>query len=285
MKRKNWSAHGIEVTHMVMELDGSSTHRSQSTDDFVRLHVGMRGDYRVVYPQMGKTYDLIGGHHDVFYARNFEMEFVNKTPLIETFGVRFPVAQFIAYTDGANDVLSRFCERIARGEATMLFDEWSGLTPALEITIRQIIDADFDGKLLELFVLSKSIELLTLSIDASLAGPAGQYIRTTSDRERIVAAREVVNDRLRDPPTLSEVARLVGLNEFKLKRGFKEVFGTTVFAYLTEQRLELAKRYLLDTDRTAAEVAFELGYATPQHFSAAFKKRFGVTPNSMRKAP
>jgi AraC-like DNA-binding protein len=79
--------------------------------------------------------------------------------------------------------------------------------------------------------------------------------------------------------------RRVGLNEYKLKRGFRELFGTTVFAYLSEQRLALAKRMLLDTDKTAAEIAFELGYATPQHFSAAFKKRFGVSPKSMRKNP
>jgi len=69
------------------------------------------------------------------------------------------------------------------------------------------------------------------------------------------------------------------------KRGFKEMFGVTVYGYLTEQRLETARRALLDTDKTAAEVAFELGYATPQHFHNAFKKRFGVTPNSVRKAP
>lgn len=85
------------------------------------------------------------------------------------------------------------------------------------------------------------------------------------------------------PPTLSEVARSVGLNEYKLKRGFKETFGTTVFSYLTEQRLESAKRLLLDTDKTASEVGFELGYATAQHFHHAFKNRFGVTPNSMRR--
>src|SRR3569623_1290908 len=68
-------------------------------------------------------------------------------------------------------------------------------------------------------------------------------------------------------------------------RSFEEMFGATVYVYLTEQRLETARRALLDTDKTAAEVAFELGYATPQHFHSAFKKRFGVTPNSVRKAP
>jgi len=110
-------------------------------------------------------------------------------------------------------------------------------------------------------------------------------VKSATDRERLVAARDLINTRLTNPPSLSEVAKHVGLNEYKLKRGFKEMFGVTVYGYLTEQRLETARRALLDTDKTAAEVAFELGYATPQHFHNAFKKRFGVTPNSVRKAP
>jgi AraC-like DNA-binding protein len=286
MTRVDWTAHGIRVTHTVTEFAESSLHRGQGTDDVVRLHVGLRGNYSVRYPQLDRGYDLVGGHHNIFYARDFELEFVNKTAVIETFGVQFPVPQFVAYVDGTNDVLSRFCERAVRGEASMLFEAWAGMTPALEHTIRQIVDCQYAGRLLDLFVLSKAIELLTLSIDAALDGRgAAQYPKTSADRDRIVEARDRVNERLTDPPSLAELARLVGLNEFKLKRGFKEMFGTTVFAYLTAERLELAKRALLDTEKTAAEIAFELGYATPQHFSAAFKKHFGVTPNSMRKTP
>lgn len=285
MPRTCWAGHGIQITHTVTEFAGSSAQHGRATDDAVRLHFGLRGDYSVNYPQLGRSFDLIGGHHNVLYARNFEFEFVNKTPIIETFGVRFPIDQFVTYVARTNPVLSNFCERVVHGEPGMLFDAWAGMTPALEITIRQIIDSQYDDRLQELFVLSKAIELLTLSIGASLDPQVGEYVKTTADRERIVAARDLVNERLAEPPTLSELARLVGVNEFKLKHGFKEMFGTTVFAYLTEQRLELARRYLVDTDKTAAEIASELGYATPQHFNASFKKRYGVTPNSMRKAP
>jgi AraC family transcriptional activator of pyochelin receptor len=213
------------------------------------------------------------------------LEFVNKTPSLETFGVQFPVEQFVAYTAGASDELSLFCDRIAAGKASILFDDWAPMTPAIEATIRQIRETEYDGATRDLFVLSKSIELLVQSIEAHKVPTGDAYLKTASDRDRVVAARDLVNTRLTNPPSLSEVAKLVGLNEYKLKRGFKEMFATTVFAYLTEQRLELAKRSLLETEKTAAEIAFELGYATPQHFHNAFKKRFGVTPNSMRKTP
>ena len=87
------------------------------------------------------------------------------------------------------------------------------------------------------------------------------------------------------PPNLSEIAGTVGLNEYKLKRGFKKIFKTTVFGYLTQQRLHLAHQYLRDTEKTAAEISFDLGYASPQHFNNAFKKKFGITPYSVRNNP
>jgi AraC family transcriptional activator of pyochelin receptor len=285
MQRTDWRSHGLLVTHTASEFDKETVHRGQAADGMVRLHFGLRGDYSVNYPEIGRSFDLVGGHHNVLFAQPFDLEFVNKTPSLETFGVQFPVEQFIAYTAGASDELSQFCDRVAAGKASILFDEWAPITPAIEATIRQIRETEYEGATRDLFVLSKSIELLVQSIEAHKVPTGDAYLKTASDRERVVAARDLVNTRLTDPPSLSEVAKLVGLNEYKLKRGFKEMFATTVFAYLTEQRLELAKRSLLDTEKTAAEIAFDLGYATPQHFHNAFKKRFGVTPNSMRKTP
>lgn len=210
---------------------------------------------------------------------------MNKTPWLETFGIKFPVDQFVSYVAGATPALSRFCERITAGESGILFDSWAVMNPALENAIRDIVDCQYTGALKDALLLSKGIELLVLSVDAAESTDTPSCLKTAADGDKVIAARDLVNARLTDPPTLSELARQVGLNEYKLKRGFKEMFGATVFTYLTEQRLELPKRYVLDTQKQAAEIAFELGYATPQHFSHAFKKRFGVAPNSMRKTP
>jgi len=112
-----------------------------------------------------------------------------------------------------------------------------------------------------------------------------EFVKTSGDKEKIIAVRDLINQRLSDPPSLVQIARSVGINEYKLKRGFKEIFNNTVFGYLTEQRLLLAQQYLRDTQTTAAEISFELGYSTPQHFNNVFKKRFGITHDSSRKTP
>jgi AraC family transcriptional regulator, transcriptional activator of the genes for pyochelin and ferripyochelin receptors len=279
----DWRGHGLRVTRSVADFEQLGLHTGESDADVVRLHFGLRGDYRVRYPGLERSYDLVGGHHNIFYAKPFKLEFENKTRSLETFGIQFPVRQFVSYVDGASDRLSRYCELIVNGKNGILFEQWGAMTPALEVAIRQIIDCRYEGTLKDLFLLSKSIELLVLSIEANPDEPRAQRPMTATDRERIVAARDLVNERLTNPPSLSEVAKRVGLNEYKLKRGFKDTFGTSVFAYLTEQRLELAKRLLLDTDKSASEVGFELGYATAQHFHNAFKRRFGATPNSVRR--
>jgi len=98
------------------------------------------------------------------------------------------------------------------------------------------------------------------------------------DRERILFARDYVIRHIADPPGLLELSRLAGINDFKLKKGFKEVFGQPVFAYLADVRLEMARTELMNKDKPVTEIAFELGYSSLQHFSSAFKKKFGVSP-------
>jgi len=170
-------------------------------------------------------------------------------------------------------------------------DDWdsviaTNLTGAF-LAIQQVLHCNYTGELKKLFLLSKSIELLVLSAEAcSLsANKKDPFIKTRADKEKIIAVRDLINERVHCPPNLSEIARAVGLNEYKLKRGFKETFFTTVFGYLTEQRLHLAQRYLRHTQNTSAEISAELGYSTPQHFSSAFKKKFGFTPHSARNRP
>lgn len=276
-------AHGLRLTHAVADYPDHGVHRGTSDDDVVRLHFSLRGQYRARYPSMGRRFERLGPHCSLFYARPFELEFTNQTPSIETFGVQFPIERFVRYTAGIDPRVARFCEQVAAGQSGFLLEPSAALTPALEPVIRCMLDARYQGALEDLYLLSRSLELLV----QVLAGqrPATHAPIGKRERDRLFAARDFIDARLGDPPAVAHIARAVGLNDYKLKRGFKQLFGTSVFAYLTTQRLELARRMLLDTDTSAAEVALALGYASPQHFSQAFKKRYGVAPKSMRKSP
>jgi AraC family transcriptional activator of pyochelin receptor len=81
---------------------------------------------------------------------------------------------------------------------------------------------------------------------------------------------------------LTQLSRICVLNEFKLKKGFKLLFGTTIFHYLREKRMEYARKLLLDCSLSVEEVAHKLGYEHAHHFSTAFKKFYKTCPSSFK---
>jgi AraC family transcriptional activator of pyochelin receptor len=283
-----WEFDGIRMGHALSKFHSLTSFSASSPNtEMVRLHIGLRGNYSFHHRQLDKDFHLIGGHHNILYSKDFDMTVENRTLELETFGVQFPRETFLRFTQNANDLLKRFAERVINGESVLLSDHWGAVDPPMQQVIDQVIHHRYTGDLQQLFLLSKSIEILVLCAESCLRAASKKevFIKNAADKEKLIAARDLVNERVDRPPSLSEIAKIVGLNEYKLKRGFKETFQTTVFGYLTEQRLLLARRYLLDTDKTAAEISFELGYSTPQHFNNAFKKYFGSTPDSVRKNP
>jgi AraC family transcriptional activator of pyochelin receptor len=271
--------HAVSKFHTLTSFSASS-----ADTDMVRLHIGLKGNYSFRYQQLDTTFDLMGGHHNILYSRDFDMIVHNRTLELETFGVQFPKETFLRFTQNSTDLLKRFAEKIMNGESVLLTDQWGAVDSPIQQVVDQIVHNHYTGDLQQLFLLSKSIETLVLCAEScqKASDKKDLFLKNPTDKEKIIAARDLVNERVQNPPSLSEIATAVGLNEYKLKRGFKETFQTTVFGYLTDQRLLLARRYLLDTKKTAAEIAYELGYSTPQHFNNAFKHHFGHTPDSIR---
>ncbi|MGL5889574.1 MAG: helix-turn-helix transcriptional regulator, partial [Bacteroidia bacterium] len=131
-----------------------------------------------------------------------------------------------------------------------------------------------------MYLYTRVIELLMLQQQSYLRTitPRPKIVKTEYDKERIVFARDYLLTHMDVPPTLPELASVAGINEYKLKRGFRELFDSSVFGYLADVRLQMARTALQQKQKTVTQIAFELGYASLQHFSAAFKKKFGVSP-------
>lgn len=282
-----WQCDDIRLGHTVSRFSDYVSVPASSQNDVIRLHFGMKGNYSFSYKQLNRSFHLLGGHHNMMYSSGFDIEIQNRTLEIETFGIQYPKELFLNFTQNANDILKRFSDNIINGTSVLLSESWGAIETPISQVIQQIIHCKYAGDLKRLFLLSKSIELLVLCAEASNAAENRKdaFIRKSTDKEKIIAVRDIINEHLDNPPSLPEIAKMVGLNEYKLKRGFKETFNNTIFGYLSDQRLHLAQQYLLDKEKTAAEIAFELGYATPQHFNNAFKKKFGITPSSVRNNP
>ena len=105
-----------------------------------------------------------------------------------------------------------------------------------------------------------------------------KFLANEADREKIVKAREVLLQHIGEPITIKELSRKVAINECYLKKGFKELFGTTIFDFYQSQRMEHARYLLYEKGLSVTEVSIMLGYSSISHFSTAFKKHTGLKP-------
>jgi AraC family transcriptional regulator len=102
------------------------------------------------------------------------------------------------------------------------------------------------------------------------------------ERRCLLAARERLLEDLSAPPTIAELALDVGLNQLKLKQGFKSLFGMSIYSLFQRYRMERARELLYQHNVT--ETALMLGYSNISHFSTAFRKQFGMLPSKARKS-
>lgn len=182
----------------------------------------------------------------------------------------------VTYRNLPGDMIHIREERIKMQESLM------PITPCMQRVITEMNQCRFQGRLKKLFLQAKAIELLTLQCEQleQKGTPARRARKLSStDIKKLHEARELLLADIQHPPSLSQLARQTGLNEFKLKSGFKEVFNNTVFGYFKHYRLEVARRLLTEQEKSVTEVAYETGYTTVQHFSNEFKKQYGVNPS------
>jgi len=111
------------------------------------------------------------------------------------------------------------------------------------------------------------------------------YCHNDYDKGRLLFAHQYLLEHLAMPPSINELARIAGINSFKLRNGFKELFGDTIFGYLNSFRLEKAYHMILWSEKNMTQIAFELGFSSLQHFSTAFKKAYGCSPKKIKTTP
>ena len=160
------------------------------------------------------------------------------------------------------------------------------ITPYMEHIFAELKDfTQYRGGLGYLFLESKIFELLSvyLSEVLELSILASSYISISkSDRDAIIEAKRIIDSQLAFAPSGEELARKVSISTSKLTKGFSSMFGTSVHAYVIDQRLEKAASLLLESNLNVSQVAALVGYSKPSNFAAAFKKKYGVIPKNYK---
>lgn len=159
------------------------------------------------------------------------------------------------------------------------------LSMSLEIqsVIGDICSCDKKKHFKRIYIETKVTELLLLQLEQYENKEVIQNKFSRSDIEKMNEARNLIVENLTTPCSLIDLAKKVGTNEFKLKKQFKELFGTTVFGYLNEIKMGKAQEMLQQGNLNVTQVSEELGYKTNSHFITVFKRHFGYSPGSVLK--
>lgn len=177
-----------------------------------------------------------------------------------------------------------FAADILRGRSAQAAKRHLPITAAMHRVIHAIRQCTRTGEIKRLLLEARILELLTLQFEQlQQTSPPSPSVLRGDDRSKVERARALLETSYTEPPGLKELARLVGLNEYKLKSGFKERFATTVRAYVIQLRLTKAHQLLQTTTYSIQEIALRVGYKNGAQFTASFRNQYHYLPSDLRK--
>jgi AraC family transcriptional activator of pyochelin receptor len=167
-----------------------------------------------------------------------------------------------------------------RDNVSRKFYEERPTEPRLMVPLNQLLSQEIRSHAHKVLCKGKIYEILGLLFSGQPDSDreACPFLNDEDVLRKIKAAKDYILNNMQNPPTIRELAREVGINEFRLKTGFKEVYGNTIFGFLLDYKLEKSRVLLESGQYKINEVAFALGYTNPSHFISAFKKKYGITP-------
>jgi len=151
-----------------------------------------------------------------------------------------------------------------------------------QILIQEILNCQLQGELKKIYLQGKSLELLHIEL-LKLETKDQKIILDSYDKEAIYKAKEILIQNMQNPPSIVELAKLVRINEFKLKEGFKDVFETSPYKLLLKYKMNKAKDMLRSGEYNINEVANLIGYKYASNFTNTFFKEFGILPKNIIK--
>lgn len=260
--------------------------RSESCNLMSRFYIsGNKGVVLPTFKGVEESYQELAGNNYLCYLPNCEeIEQFFSREHYHLIKISLELDFIKNFVTGLESIPQQL-QPLLEGNCTPHFHRNVGkITPAMTTVLWQIFKAPYQGILQRMYLESKVLELFVLQIAQLIEGQGIQKSTNLKayEIEKIHQAKEILISNQAEPPTLLKLAQQVGIHHMKLKQGFRELFGTTVFAYLYEYRMEMARNLLLEDDISVAAVASTVGYSNASQFAAAFKRKFGITPKSIR---
>ena len=155
------------------------------------------------------------------------------------------------------------------------------LSPMIKRRVFEILQCPYRGMIKNIYIEAKVMELITLFFQEEERH--SEHKLETEEIKKLKRAQDIILSCLDEPYSIKELAKKVGLNDFQLKKGFKQLYGTTVFGLIRSQKMEKAAWLMKMEGHNVSETASAVGYSNFSNFTVAFRKHFGCNPSEYLK--
>jgi len=268
---------GFYVLHFQNESKDVEVFERDIDSTFIQMHFCIRGNSKFLFNNGNYSFDVLDNRCILLYNPQrtlpIHLEIQPKTTLIS---LLISIEKFHSLFSKE----SGYIPFLSNENSNRKYYDDAEIKPTLAIVLQQIINSNINSSIRELYVKGKVYELLSLHFQKDET-TEGEYCTFLVDEDNVLKirrAKEIIISRMAEPPSLQELANEIGLNLKKLKEGFKQIYGDTVYSFLFDYKMEHARRLLESNKFNVNEVGVQIGYSTASHFIAAFKKKFGTTP-------
>lgn len=249
----------------------------QINQGLIQFHFGIKGKAKFIFNQGTYSLDLKEEKALLLYNPQKELPLhLEVAPHSWVISVIISIKKFHALFSSEADYIPFLSDD---NKDKKYYNE-SDISPSMAIVLSQLFHYNLNPSIKNLYYKGKGYELLSLYFNRT-EDPNAEQCPFLIDEENVLKirrAKDIVVANMSEPPGLQQLADQVGLNLKKLKMGFKQIYGDTVYGFLFDYKMDYARKLLDSGSYNVNEVGLRIGYSTGSHFIAAFKKKFATTP-------
>ena len=267
----------FSVLRIKNDLDLPKTLQHPVDQEFIQFHFCSKGQMNFSFNQGNYSFPLSDGNSMLLFNPQktlpIDLEMAPQTWLVS---ILISVTRFHSLFSSDADHISF----LSPENSSKKYYDTLPFTSSIAVVLSQVLQAKVHDSMKELYFKGKVYELLSLYFNKSEDPSLEQcpFLVDEENVQKIRRAKDIILERMTDPPSLENLSLEIGLSLKKLKEGFKQLYGDTVYSYLLDHKMEDARRMLDSQKFNVNEVSLKLGYSTASHFIAAFKKKYGTTP-------
>ncbi|MDD3459287.1 MAG: AraC family transcriptional regulator [Weeksellaceae bacterium] len=272
----------VHIMRISLQIHQTTSIPFMTKSPKVILFFSMQGD-SLLNTDYISNLSLKASSHNIIYTEP-SLGNIQCTPgKYEVFYISMSLEMFKSYFPRDEDVFEKFKRQMEQSDFSLLRNEHGVLNHKIIKVIEDICHPDSLQSIKPIYIIAKVIELLSIQLNELCTICQPLPLVRPEDVEKMYEVKNFILKHLNENHSLSELAQIVGTNDYTLKKEFKQLFGTTVFGFWSDAKMDNAQKLLAETTTDIKEISEIIGYKNPQHFSTAFKRKFGLTPSQFRK--